>query len=188
MKKSILLTAVTAILCVAGFQKSSAQTTKKIGHVGLSDIVQLLPEKPAADTAYARYSQELEKEYYAMEAELNTLLKEHSEKNSTWSPEMKKIKEERIQQKQQDLQVFAQQTIPNELQEKQYKLTLPLIEKVEKAVKEIAKEKGFAYVFDRSSDVMLVWDEADNLDADVKKKLGISLTATIPTGSGAGRR
>lgn len=185
MKKSILLTAVVAILSLAGFQKSFAQT-KKIGHVALSEIVQLLPEKAAADTAYARFSAELEKEYYAMEAEVNAMIKEHTEKNTTWSPEMRKIKEEKIQVKQQELQVFAQQTIQTELQEKQYKLTLPLIEKVEKAVKEVAKEKGYSYVFDRSEGQMLVWDDLDALDPDVKKKLGISLTATVPGTTGTG--
>lgn len=182
MKKSILLTAVVALLGLAGFQTSNAQTAKKIGHVALSEIVQLLPEKAAADTAYARYSQELEKEYYAMEADYTKMLTDYqnSMKAGALSPEMQKIKEEKLAAKQQELQVFAQQTIPNELQEKQYKLTLPLIEKVEKAVKDVAKEKGVAYVFDRSEGQLIVWDDADALDNEVKKKLNISLTATAP--------
>lgn len=183
MKKSILLTAVTAFMAFAGIQGASAQT-KKIGHVALSEIVNLLPEKIQADTAYAQFSRELEKEYYAMEAELSTMMKDYQDKMATMSPEMKKIKEEKIQVKQQELQVFAQQTIQQELQEKQYKLTLPLIEKVEKAVKEVAKEKGYAYVFDRSEGQMLVWDEADALDTDVKKKLNIS-TTTPPAPGGS---
>ena len=182
MKKSILLTAVTAFFCLAGVRGTFAQT-KKIGHVALSEIVALLPEKAEADTAYAHFSAELEKEYYAMEAELNNMIKDYTEKEKTYSEEMKKIKQDKIQAKQQELQVFAQQTIQQELQEKQYKLTLPLIEKVEKAVKEVAKEKGYSYVFDRSEGQMLVWDELDSLDADVKKKLGIAATATPPPGS-----
>lgn len=180
MKKSILFTAVTAMLGLAGIQGASAQT-KKIGHVALSEIVQLLPEKVQADSAYAQFSRELEKEYYAMEAELNGMIKDYTEKEKTYSDEMKKIKSEKIQAKQQELQVFAQQTIQQELQEKQYKLTLPLIEKVEKAVKDVAKEKSVAYVFDRSEGQLVVWDDADALDADVKKKLNISATAVAPT-------
>lgn len=181
MKKSILLTAVTAFMAFAGIQGASAQT-KKIGHVALSEIVQLLPEKSQADTAYAQFSRELEKEYYAMEAELNTMITDYTANEKSRSAEMNKIKQEKIQTKQQELQVFAQQTIQQELQEKQYKLTLPLIEKVEKAVKEVAKEKGYSYVFDRSEGQMLVWDDADALDADVKKKLNI--TATTPPAPG----
>lgn len=177
----MMLTAVTAIMCLAGFQGASAQT-KKIGHVALSEIVQQLPEKAQADSAYAQFSRELEKEYYAMEAELNAMIKDYTEKEATYSPEMKKIKQDKIAAKQQELQVFAQQTIQQELQEKQYKLTLPLIEKVEKAVKDVAKEKGFAYVFDRSEGMMIVWDDADNLDADVRKKLGITAPATTTAG------
>jgi hypothetical protein len=68
MKKSIMLVAFTAILGFAGVQQTQAQT-KKLGHVALSEIVQLLPEKASADSAYANYSKELEKEYYAMEAD-----------------------------------------------------------------------------------------------------------------------
>lgn len=183
-----MLTAVIAIMSLAGFQNSFAQTTKKIGHVALSEIVQLLPEKSAADTAYARYSAELEKEYYAMETEYSKLVEDYQLNAEKWSAEMKKLKEKKIQEKQQELQTFAQQTIPNELQEKQYKLTLPLIEKVEKAVKDVAKEKGYSYVFDRSEGQMLVWDDADALDVDVKKKLNISLTAVAPTPTGGGMK
>lgn len=168
-------------MAFAGIQGASAQT-KKIGHVALSEIVQLLPEKSQADTAYAQFSRELEKEYYAMEAELNTMITDYTANEKSRSAEMNKIKQEKIQTKQQELQVFAQQTIQQELQEKQYKLTLPLIEKVEKAVKEVAKEKGYSYVFDRSEGQMLVWDDADALDADVKKKLNI--TATTPPAPG----
>lgn len=175
----MMLTAALALMTFAGFQQAFAQG-KKIGHVALSEIVALLPEKAAADTAYARFTDELEKEYYGMEAELNSLIQDYQEKEKTYSEEMKKIKQSKIQTKQQELQVFAQQTIQQQLQEKQYKLTFPLIEKVEKAVKEVAKEKGYAYVFDRAEGQMIVWDETDALDADVKKKLNISATAKAP--------
>jgi len=180
-----MLVAFTAILGFAGVQQTQAQT-KKLGHVALSEIVQLLPEKASADSAYANYSKELEKEYYAMEADVNALIADYTKNEKIWSEEMKKIKGERIQAKQQELQVFAQQTIQTELQEKQYKLTLPLIEKVEKAIKDVAKEKGVAYVFDRSEGMLIVWDDTEALDADVKKKLNISLTAKVPTAPGAG--
>jgi len=172
MKKSILFSAIAAIVLFAGSFTASAQT-KKIGHVSLSEIIAAMPEKASADTAYNAYSRELEAEYYAMEKELRDMMADYESGKATRSEGMNKIKEDKIVAKQQEMQQFAQVTIQNELQEKQYKLTLPIIEKVEKIVKEVAKEKGFAYVFDRSEGSMLVWDDADALDADVRKKLGL---------------
>jgi len=176
MKKSILFSALVAILFSAGSFGAFAQN-KKIGHVDLSEIIALMPEKAQADTALSKYSQELESEYYAMEKELRDMMADYEANKANRSEGMNKLKNEKIAAKQQEMQQFAQVTIQQELQEKQYKLTLPILEKAEKAAKDVAKEKGYAYVFDRSQGTMLVWDDADALDIDVKKKLGLPATA-----------
>ncbi len=173
MKQSIL-TAISATLLTTVV--TFAQT-KKIGHADLMGIVAIMPEKAQADTAYAAYSKELENEYYALEKELRDLTADYEANKATRSEGMNKIKEDKIMAKQQEIQQFAQVTIQQELQEKQFKLMSPIIDKAELAIKEVAKEKGYTYVFDRSEGgAMLMWDDADALDMDVKKKLGLPLT------------
>ncbi len=173
MKKSILLAITASVFTVVG---TFAQG-KKIGHADLMAIVAIMPEKAKADTAYANYSKELESEYYSMEKELRDLYADYEANKANRSEGMNKIKEEKIRSKQEEIQTFTQVTIQQELQEKQYKLMTPIIETVEKAIKDVAKEKGYNYVFDRSEGgPLLVWDDADALDTDVKKKLGLPLT------------
>src|SRR5262249_18261500 len=78
----------------------------------------------------------------------------------------------------------AQQVYQDEMVEKQNKLLIPLNEKIMKAIKEVAIEEGLNYVFDISEGAVLYWDEKDDVNKDVHKKLGISETATLPQNGG----
>jgi outer membrane protein len=64
---------------------------------------------------------------------------------------------------------------------KQGELLAPLNTKFINAVKAVAKEKGFAYIFDISAQQgannLLAWEGGDDVTAAVRTKLGISGTA-----------
>jgi outer membrane protein len=59
------------------------------------------------------------------------------------------------------------------VQTKRKELLQPILDKAEKAIKDVAKEKGYDYVFDTSTGAVLVTKDADNLLPLVKTKLGI---------------
>ena len=53
-------------------------------------------------------------------------------------------------------------------------LIAPLIEKVQNAVNAVGQEKGFTYILDKASGtVVYIGDNAIDITADVKAKLGI---------------
>jgi outer membrane protein len=56
---------------------------------------------------------------------------------------------------------------------KKQELFKPIIDKAEKAIKDVAKEKGYDYVFDLSLGAVLVAKDGDSILALVKAKLGI---------------
>jgi len=49
----------------------------------------------------------------------------------------------------------------------------PIIEKARKAIDAVATEKGYTYIFDNSSGVLLFAKDSENIAADVKAKLGL---------------
>jgi len=50
----------------------------------------------------------------------------------------------------------------------------PLLEKVQDAINKVGKEKGLTYVIDKALGVIVyIGDDAIDITADVKKKLGI---------------
>ena len=63
-----------------------------------------------------------------------------------------------------------QQQAQKDLQEKEFNLLKPIVEKADNAIKAVAKAQGFQYVLDSA---MLVVADGKDLLADVKKQLGI---------------
>jgi outer membrane protein len=71
------------------------------------------------------------------------------------------------------------------VRKKEQELLKPIIEKAKKAISDVAKESGYAYVLDSSpGSPLLVKPEGDNIMNLVKKKLGITGEATAPPAGG----
>ena len=60
-----------------------------------------------------------------------------------------------------------------EIQKKRFDLLKPIVEKAQKAVSDVAKEKGLKYVLDSSPGKGLIVFEGEDLMPSVKSKLGI---------------
>jgi outer membrane protein len=69
-----------------------------------------------------------------------------------------------------------EQTANTELEKSRNDFLQPLIEKIGKAIEDVAKEEGYSYVIDASTGVLL-YRGGDDLTDKIKVKLGIPLTA-----------
>ena len=98
-------------------------------------------------------------DYEANQASLSNLVKQSKEKEII-------DMENRIQQ--------FRANADEELANKQEELLKPVLEKVQKAINDVGKEKGYTYIIDNAAGT-LVYLGADAIDAskDVKAKLGI---------------
>ena len=72
----------------------------------------------------------------------------------------------------QKIQKYAQ-TADQEIQKKRFDLLKPIVEKAQKAVSDVATEKGIKYVLDSSPGKGLIVFEGEDLMPAVKAKLGI---------------
>ncbi len=61
----------------------------------------------------------------------------------------------------------------SDLQTKQLEQMQPILDKVNQAIKDVAKEKGFQYVFDWTAGVLLYADESKDITKLVLVKLGV---------------
>jgi outer membrane protein len=166
MKKMIAV-AVVALLMAA-----PAMAQQKFGHIDSAELVELMPEKTAAEKNLQDLAKELEGQLKLMAAEYETKVGEFqkTEKSMTETLRNTKIKEIGDMEKRiQEFQGSAQQ----ELQKKEEELMAPLIDKVKKAITDVAVEKGYTYIFDESMGVLLYAKESESVLVDVKKKLGL---------------
>ena len=81
--------------------------------------------------------------------------------------------------KQQELQDLGnriddfRQSAQESIQKKKEELYGPILKRAEDAIKDVAKEKGYAYIFDTSSGSFLYAQESDDITSLVKTKLAI---------------
>ena len=84
---------------------------------------------------------------------------------------MKEMKIKEIQDLETRIKEF-QEKAGNDFEKKRGELYDPILKKAEDAVKAVAKEKGYAYVFDITQPGVVYFDGGINILADVKTKLG----------------
>ncbi|MFC3199406.1 OmpH family outer membrane protein [Parapedobacter deserti] len=153
---------------------------QKIGHVNSNEIIQSMPEFKTANTELETLQktkqselQQMFSEFQKKQTDAQEMYRNRSEANKdsidaklqTLSIELQDI-ERRLQE--------VQQLAEEEMGKKQEELFAPIFQKANTAVQSVAKEKGYAYVFDVASSGIPYFAGGDDLTADVKTKLGIA--------------
>jgi outer membrane protein len=178
MKQFNIRKAALVLLAAGSIQMACAQ---KIAHLSLDSLVSLMPETKTATEAAQQYLKGLNEESVAMQTEFENKYKDYLEKEATMSELLKRNKQEDLQQLQTRIQEFQRQA-EMEYRKKQAELTAPILEKAKKGIEAVAKEGGYKYVLDTSSQntSVLYSEPGDDILMAVKKKLDAMPPATIP--------
>lgn len=162
-----------AVVLFVGITAFVNAQTPKFGHIDLQAVVQLMPERAAAETQFNKFQGELEEIFGDMQKDLQAKMADFEQLGDSASEIRKNAKVAEIQDMQQRIQNY-QQTAQQQLQAKQAELLQPVFTKAENAVAEAAKEKGLIYVFDIGPKVILYKsNESVDMLPSVKTKLGI---------------
>ncbi|MDQ3277793.1 MAG: OmpH family outer membrane protein [Bacteroidota bacterium] len=172
-----------AALFVAGASQVQAQ---KSGYISVEQVVYLMPEVSKIDTALQKFQTD------SLNAEFASLVQEYQYKDSILNKtDTTKIPVAVKRQHRQDLEQIAyqvqnwQQISQNVMQGKQQEMLAPVYQKVMKAINDVAKENGYAFVYNQ--EVLLVAPPSDNLLPLVAKKLNIKVPANNQQQGGAAR-
>ena len=164
-------------ICVLGILLFSAgianAQTPKFGHIDLQALYQIMPERAAGEKQFLAYQKELEDALGMMQKEAQTKYVEYLAKRDSLTETVRKMKEDDLNLMNERIQNY-QQSAQQQMQTKQAEIFKPMLEKADKAVKEVGAEKGLVYVFDMSSRVIL-YNSKESLDLLplVKVKLAI---------------
>jgi outer membrane protein len=174
MKKLIVL--ILLISCLAA-QSISAQT--KVGYINAAAILVEMPEVKQADSNLKVLSEQLQKKDEQMVATLQGKYQElqKKEKSGEIAPKELEMQSKKLEADRDSVVKFEQE-IQAQLSEKKQTMYAPILEKVNKAIDDVAKENGFSYIFDASSGVILYAEENKDVSALVRTKLGLASTAT----------
>jgi len=167
-----LMKIIAVLLIFVGAASTNVQA-QKFGHIDLQALIQIMPERTTAETAFNGFQTELEEVLGEMQKSYQTVLAEFQNLPTDASDIKKTAKLEELQQVEQRITSY-QQNAQVQLQQKQGELLQPVFDKAEKAIEEVAKEKGLIYVFDVGTKVVLYKsNESVDVLPLVKTKLGI---------------
>jgi len=172
MKRSIPIFILALMLSLAS--STYAQKPTKLGHVDFAALYQLMPGMDSAQKQYQDYGQSLKTQMDAMQNEYESKMTDYQANSATMSDLIKKDKEKEILGLQERIQAF-QQSAQESLAKKEQELTEPLITKARQAVKDVAKENGFTYIFNSAETLgnLIYWDGGEDVLPLVKKKLNL---------------
>ena len=173
--KRILLIAAMAIVSVA----ATAQNLK-FAYVDMNELIMLMPEMDEARKQMETAELEAQETYGAMVEEYQTKAQQYQQKAESWTPTIRESKAAELQQIEMRIQEFNQ-AISQELQQTQQMLQMPIVEKAQKVVNELAKAKCVAFVADKANFLYIDEAQAVNLTPEARVKLNIPEGRTLET-------
>lgn len=167
MKKLFLL-AFGLALCSVSF-------AQKFGYCNSGALLTQIPEVKAADSDLQAFQAQLTKRGQEMVKSLQEKAAEldRKEKAGTISPKELEIQGAKLQEEQAVIAKYEQE-VYDKLGQKREELFKPILDRVNQAMADVAKENQFTFVFDQNTQVLLYADESLDVTKLVKTKLGIA--------------
>jgi len=164
MSKRFSLIALYFLIFSSG--ASAANADFKLGVVDMQRAIQSVSigkkAKSTLESEFNRKKDELKKE----EASIVQLRDEFAKKSAVMNEKTRLEKQGELQQK---LAMFQQKMAKSqmEIQQREQQLTKPIVDKLQDIIQELAKEKGYTTVLEKSGNVVLYWQDKDDLTNEV---------------------
>jgi len=171
MKKVI---GVLVFAVMIGIGQTSMAQTFKFGHINSDELFMLMPERDTVISKLQAKQTELQNTAEIMQVEFNNKYNDYITNSEKLTTLVRQTKEEELAALQERITNFNTRA-DQELQQEQMALMQPILAKAEKAIKDVAKENGFTYIFDMARGPIIYFDPAksENILEKVKTKLGI---------------
>ena len=166
MKKIILVAAVALMSFAAKAQDL------KFAYVDFNEIVMLMPEMDEARATLEENSKTNEEIMMSMYEEYQAKMQQYEQKSSTWTPAVLETKQRELMEIESRLQQ-TQQSLQQELQQLQQNLQAPIVAKANNVITELAKAKGVAAVYEKSS--FLYVDPAQFIDLTPEARVALNI-------------
>lgn len=149
---------------------------QKVGFVNTQEILTLLPEVKQANSDIEVMKAMFQKKGQEMVQGLQIKYQDLQKKQQTGELAPIEIEKQAAALKLEEGQLGEfEQSSQQKIYEKSEELLKPIQDKVNKAIKDVASENGFLYIFDSSQGLVLYADPSADASKLVKAKLGITL-------------
>ena len=173
MKKIMKAATLVVLLATISF----TATAQKFGYVNSAAILAEMPAVKQADANMEALQKQLQKKGQQMVQEYQTKVQGLQKKEQAGELSPKQIEDEakKIRDEEQKIGSFEKDMM-DQINQKRNTLLQPIFDKVNTAIKDVAKENGYQYIFDTNAaagSIILYADESNDVTAAVKTKLGM---------------
>ena len=151
---------------------SMAQKSIKLGHINSNELMQIMPGRDSAQATFQREVEDLQATLKNMQDELETRYNEYRAKESQMSDLIKQTKQRELQDMGARMEEF-QKNAQQQLQDREQELLKPIIDRAKKTIEEVAKERGYTYIFDSGVGALLYQQDSEDIMPFVKAKLNL---------------
>ena len=173
MKQIAKLLTLVLVLAATAFTADA----QKFGYLNSAEILSGMTEVKQADSSMEALQKQLQKKGQQMVQAYQTKLQALQKKEQAGELSPKQIEDEAAKLRGEEEKIGKfQQDMEKQIMDKRNTLLQPIFDKVNAAIKDVAKENGYNYIFDRNSaqgSTILYADESQDVTALVKSKLGI---------------
>ncbi|MCF0053077.1 OmpH family outer membrane protein [Dyadobacter sp. LJ53] len=183
MKKFFILL-VLSILC------GSASWAQKIGYTDMEFITSKMPEYQLAQTEMKKFSEKWAKEIQDKFSEIDRMQRAYMAEEILLTEDLKRkrqneIKEKELEAGEYNSKIFGMEGL---LFQKKKELMKPVLEKVQRAVTKVCSQRRLDFMFDKSSDVGMLYTNPKHDYSDyVMEELGIDTKAKAVAGDKVGK-
>ena len=164
---------------VVGITAASPLFAQKYAYIDSQYILDNISEYKAAQQQLDQLSISWQKEIEAKYTVIDKLYKDFQAEQILLTDEMKRKREAEITTKEKEVKEFQKQKFgfEGELFKKKQELVKPIQDKIYNAVKKIATEQSYAVIFDKSSDLVMLYtnpkyDKSDEILTAMGYKAG----------------
>lgn len=164
--KTLLLVAIFTI------GLGGVANAQKTAHINTDLLIAQMPETKSLQAELAKLSKTYKDDIEAMAKKLEAKIKKYEAEGKTQTLEVNQQRAQEVQQERARI-YQAEQSATQEMQKKYQDKLTPILEKAQKAIQDVATDKGIVYVLDASNGKgLIVYKTGDDILAAVKAKLG----------------
>ena len=161
------------MVLVLGSTSEVLAQDQKFGYLNSSELIILLPEAKVADSELETYQKQLAANFQKKVEQFQKDVAAFEKAAPELAPVQQQEQGAALQQRQKELGE-EEYGLQEKLATKRNELLKPILEKVDKAIKEVGEAGGYTMIFDSSGmNVMLYLDESVDVMPLVKAKLGL---------------
>jgi outer membrane protein len=182
LKILVVLSVVVLLLGTAGLvstQADAAENSKQIVTVNIQDV--LLGSEAGQEVKKVLEGKvvEFQEKFQNEQGEVDALRTEIEKKSTVWSQEVKEEKERDYQKRVREMQLKSEDA-QFELQQLEKQVMSPVLNELQKVIKEVGEKNGYAMIIDSRAGLLYV-DESLDISAIVQKELDARQKATKET-------